>query len=220
MVWLVLELYCSGHACCIQVNSEVACQKIKLQQCDIFMFRLMNWTRPLLTTRKARLSKFLGSSRHLSAWKICRAWLKMLGKGCPSHWHNMEHVIGNWLQIYYKITNYIVFPLSNYNYNYFKEFICNYKLKHCWSAQDVSNCSGVENSYFTESEIYWAPSSNPSELYAQLSKFKFREILRPQIRSVGSLNTYYAWFYQCLSFVHQLTDTVLWNIFVLATLGQ
>ena len=40
----------------------------------------------------------------------------------------------------------------------------------------------VQESFFTESEIYWAPASNPRDLYAQLSQSKFREIQRQQIQ--------------------------------------
>ena len=40
----------------------------------------------------------------------------------------------------------------------------------------------VQESFFTESEIYWAPASNPRDLYAQLSQSKFREIRRQQIQ--------------------------------------
>ena len=42
-----------------------------------------------------------------------------------------------------------------------------------------------EQVFFQESNIYWAPSSNPTELYAQLAKYKFREILSPQIKYVN-----------------------------------
>ena len=48
--------------------------------------------------------------------------------------------------------------------------------------QDVPTSSNLEDGFFTESEIYWAPASNSQDLYAQLSSSKFREILRPQIR--------------------------------------
>ena len=39
-----------------------------------------------------------------------------------------------------------------------------------------------EKSFFTESDIYWEPASNPSELYEQLSQSKFREIQRNMIQ--------------------------------------
>jgi len=39
-----------------------------------------------------------------------------------------------------------------------------------------------KESFFQECEVYWAPASNPRDLYEQLSRFKFREILRPQIQ--------------------------------------
>ena len=42
-----------------------------------------------------------------------------------------------------------------------------------------------EQVFFQESNIYWAPSSNPTELYAQLAKYKFREILSLQIKYVN-----------------------------------
>ena len=42
-----------------------------------------------------------------------------------------------------------------------------------------------EQVFFQESNIYWAPSSNPTELYAQLAKYKFREILSHQIKYVN-----------------------------------
>ena len=44
-----------------------------------------------------------------------------------------------------------------------------------------------EQVFFQESNIYWAPSSNPTELYAQLAKYKFREILSLQIKYVKEL---------------------------------
>ena len=40
---------------------------------------------------------------------------------------------------------------------------------------------GEETSFFTESAIYWMPASSPTELYEQLSKYRFREIQRKQI---------------------------------------
>ena len=36
--------------------------------------------------------------------------------------------------------------------------------------------------FFEESDTYWAPSSNPSELYEQLAVKKYREIPRNQIQ--------------------------------------
>ena len=42
----------------------------------------------------------------------------------------------------------------------------------------------MEQSFFEESDFYWEPSSNPPELYSQLSKFKYREIARNQIKYV------------------------------------
>ncbi len=46
-------------------------------------------------------------------------------------------------------------------------------------------CLQAKEEYnFTESEIYWAPASNQSDLYAQFAQNKFREIPRPLIRFV------------------------------------
>ncbi len=42
-----------------------------------------------------------------------------------------------------------------------------------------------EENYFPESEIYWAPASTKSDLYAQLAQNKFREIPRPLVRFVN-----------------------------------
>ncbi len=36
--------------------------------------------------------------------------------------------------------------------------------------------------FFVEDQIYWAPASNTSDLYAQLASKKYREIHRNQIR--------------------------------------
>jgi len=46
----------------------------------------------------------------------------------------------------------------------------------------AANYEIAQESFFTESEIYWAPASNPRDLYAQLSQSKFREIRRQQIQ--------------------------------------
>ena len=51
--------------------------------------------------------------------------------------------------------------------------------------QVVKDSGGVgdeEKSFFTESDVYWVPSSNPAELYEQLSKYMFREIQRHKVR--------------------------------------
>ena len=40
----------------------------------------------------------------------------------------------------------------------------------------------VKNSFFEESEQYWAPANEASELYQQMSTKKYREIPRNQIR--------------------------------------
>ena len=45
-----------------------------------------------------------------------------------------------------------------------------------------------EQVFFQESNIYWAPSSNPTELYAQLAKYKFREILSHQLKYVNRVH--------------------------------
>lgn len=39
--------------------------------------------------------------------------------------------------------------------------------------------------FFLEDEVYWPPASSKKALYDQLSRKKYREILRQQIRSVG-----------------------------------
>ena len=50
---------------------------------------------------------------------------------------------------------------------------------------------GEETSFFTKSAIYWVPASSPTELYEQLSKYRFREIQRKQIECVG--RTLWVW---------------------------
>ena len=51
-----------------------------------------------------------------------------------------------------------------------------------------------EQVFFQESNIYWAPSSNPTELYAQLAKYKFREILNTKIKYVNRVQfCFYMW---------------------------
>ena len=52
-----------------------------------------------------------------------------------------------------------------------------------------------QKNFFTESEIYWAPASNPRDLYDQLSRFKFREIRRQHIQWVADLQLKIACFY-------------------------
>ena len=62
-------------------------------------------------------------------------------------------------------------------------------MKHLPHPQVVKDSGGVgdeEKSFFTESDVYWVPASNPAELYEQLSKYRFREIQRHQIRWVQS----------------------------------
>ena len=44
-----------------------------------------------------------------------------------------------------------------------------------------------EQEFFQECNIYWVPSSDPTELYAQLAQYKFREILRHQIKYANEL---------------------------------
>ena len=44
-----------------------------------------------------------------------------------------------------------------------------------------------EQDFFQECNIYWVPSSDPTELYAQLARYKFREILRHQIKYANEL---------------------------------
>ena len=63
--------------------------------------------------------------------------------------------------------------------------LCFYDLKHQYvlGLQNVTaNYEMAQENFFTESEVYWAPASNPRDLYAQLSQFKFREIRRQQIQ--------------------------------------
>ena len=62
-----------------------------------------------------------------------------------------------------------------------------------------------EQVFFQESNIYWAPSSNPTELYAQLAKYKFREILSHQIKYVRELQVFLFirpfFFFVCFAFI-------------------
>ena len=62
--------------------------------------------------------------------------------------------------------------------------ISNYNYVH---MQDPAK----EQVFFQESNIYWAPSSNRTELYAQLAKYKFREILSHQIKYVRELQVFF-----------------------------
>ena len=44
-----------------------------------------------------------------------------------------------------------------------------------------------EQDFFQECNIYWVPSSDPTELYAQLAQYKFREIPRHKIKYANEL---------------------------------
>ncbi len=41
-----------------------------------------------------------------------------------------------------------------------------------------------QTTYFAEQEVYWAPASSYEGLYEQLSRYRYREIPRPQLRYV------------------------------------
>ena len=45
----------------------------------------------------------------------------------------------------------------------------------------VDGVGGNEERFFTETDIYWVPASNSTELYKQLAKNRFREIPRHHI---------------------------------------
>ena len=53
---------------------------------------------------------------------------------------------------------------------------------HLTHTQSQYSSAGPAPQFFEECDIYWAPSSVPNELYEQLAKQKYREILRPQIQ--------------------------------------
>ncbi len=57
-------------------------------------------------------------------------------------------------------------------------------IKHSCLIHTQSQYSSVgpASQFFEECDIYWAPSSIVNELYEQLSRKKYREILRPQIQ--------------------------------------
>ena len=38
------------------------------------------------------------------------------------------------------------------------------------------------SSFFTESEIYWAPGSDCGSIYEQLAQKRYREIIREQLK--------------------------------------
>lgn len=67
--------------------------------------------------------------------------------------------------------------------------VCSIEVYPFWIPQDSAEASVnledqaiYNNLFFQENDVYWEPSSNCTELYAQLSKFKFREIWRHQVR--------------------------------------
>ena len=49
-------------------------------------------------------------------------------------------------------------------------------------VQSQSGSGDLTPKFFEESESYWTPSSNANELYEQLSRKKYREILRHHIQ--------------------------------------
>ena len=53
---------------------------------------------------------------------------------------------------------------------------------HFVSCHEYMQRPAKEQEFFQECNIYWVPSSDPTELYAQLARYKFREILRHQIK--------------------------------------
>ena len=50
------------------------------------------------------------------------------------------------------------------------------------SCHEYMQRPAKEQEFFQECNIYWVPSSDPAALYAQLAQYKFREILRHQIK--------------------------------------
>ena len=63
--------------------------------------------------------------------------------------------------------------------------------------------------FFKEADIYWTPATTTSGLYSQLFEYKYRELLRSQIRS-GETDTPYA----------QLCNMATWHTDSISLLGR